>query len=204
MRGFVSVLFLLLVSEALVLVGTLEHAAPMNGDSTGVVEVLGLKRLELENAADELIREELFVGLVLKLPRETIQENINAHLIQYLTQWAGEQDSSIAYEMGFAALEQTNYLSLLRGELKPLNMDTLARNTHVLVLPIDAENSYGEYAYTGGANGTNILVMRMRTQGRETLFALPNGHRTCASTLIPILPCAVGHEEWGEDEHADA
>lgn len=191
MRGFVSVLFILLVSEALVLVGTLENFSPTQSNSTGVVEVLGLKRLELENATDEIIREELFVGLVQKLPRETIQENINGRLIQHLTQWTAQQDEALSYEAGFATLEQTNYLSLLRGELKPLTLDSLTRHTHVLVLPIDAETQYGEYAYTGGLNGTSILVMRMRAPGSKTIFALPSGHRTCASTIVPVLPCAV-------------
>ena len=67
----------------------------------------------------------------------------------------------------------------------------LNQNSHVLLLPLDETQRYGEYTYTGGLLGTEILLIEWKTNEAKILFALPSGYRTCVTTLMPTIACVV-------------
>ncbi|MEK6902615.1 MAG: hypothetical protein AABX02_03445 [archaeon] len=192
MRGFASILFLMMMVGLLVTL-----ALPLEGIQTDrrVNDVLLLRRTEMEKGIDQIVREGLQEGLITQLPSETIRTHINQKIIDYLNAFPAQHDEPIAYEMGFGHLTHQSYLTLLLLPVeKPLTLIQLNQNSHVLVLPVSQTIRYGEYAYTGGEFGTSILSVRMHANEHRTLFVLPSGYRICGMTGKKELPCVAEGE----------
>jgi hypothetical protein len=186
MRGFASLLFLLALSTLLFTLRAVDYSPPFIHPA---FDTLFLRRTEMENGVDSLIREELHAGLVLKLPPQTIQTKINERIIEYLDEFPSRHGEPIEYSSGMGPLIYTNYSSLLLNPLIPLNTTLLNAHSHVLVLPVSETIRYGEYSYTGGVNGTGVLTTVLTEGNHQTLFALPLGYRACATTLTKEWPC---------------
>ena len=186
MRGFVSILFLIALSSLTLALH--QSPTPLHAPHPAF-DTLFLRRTEMENGVDTLIRDELFEGLVLKLPPETIRTRINTRLHAYLADFPARHGEPIQYEEGIGTLVYTQYSSLLLNPILPTNPFVLDAHSHVLVLPVTEKIEYGEYSYTGGTNGTGILVDVMQEGNYRTLFALPSGYRVCATNLLKEWPC---------------
>lgn len=187
-KGFASLVFLMVLAQ--LLVATQGVHAPTNPSIPD--RALELRRTEIEHALDAIIRTGLHRGVVLHQPPQTIQSYINLEIGMYLDEVRASEGNPFTYELGFATLEQTNYLSLLASPLTPFTLEQLNAASHVLVLPISQTQEYGEYSYTGGAFGTHIFVLRIHAGEQRTLVALPSGYHACATTFQPNLPCVNG------------
>jgi hypothetical protein len=186
-KGFASILFLLGIAALLASIAVLHH--PLLHESTAT-PALFLRRTEMENHVDAIIREELRQGLLKKLSAGAIQTLINQRIIEYLNAFPSLRKEPITYHPGFGSLLHTQYSSLLiTQEWEPLTLLQLNQNSHVLILPITGNARYGEYSYTGGVNATSILINRLHAQNEHTLFALPSGYRACATTIHPAWEC---------------
>ena len=186
MRGFASLLFLLALSTLLF---TIQQAHPYTSTIHPAFDSLFLRRTEMENGIDELIREELYAGLLLKHPPNIIKSTINQRIIQYLQDFPARHGEPIDYSTGIGPLTYTNYHSLLLTPPVPLQSTWMDAHSHVLVLPVTENVEYGEYTYTGGVNGTGVLVNILTNGNHQTLFAIPPGYRVCATTLVKEWPC---------------
>lgn len=152
-----------------------------------------LRRTEMENGVDVIVREGLQEGLIGQLPPETIKNAINSKIIHYLNAFPANHHEPITYENGFGHLTQQSYLSLLLQPLeKELSLASLNHHSHVLVLPVSQTARYGEYTYTGGLTGTRILIQKMSADNHATFFALPTGYRVCSMTGVTEFPCEIG------------
>ena len=111
--------------------------------------------------------------------------------MQLLSQYIQENQSTqpITIQIGFGTHQTTNYFSLLDNPLTAATVEMLNANSHVLILPINPTQRYGEYTYTGGNVGSSIFIARIETKNAQTLTALPAGYRICASTALGVLPC---------------
>ncbi len=190
MRGFASILFLIVLVELLVAL-----ALPIQGmhHNREIDDVLLLRRTEMENGIDTIVREGLHAGLLAQQPPELIKNEINIRIIEYVNGFSARHEEPITYAIGFGHLTQQSYLTLLLQPLQnPLTLNQLNQNTHVLVLPISQTIRYGEYAYTGGTFGTEILSVHLNANDHRTLFALPSGYRVCGMTGKIELPCVTG------------
>jgi hypothetical protein len=188
MRGFASLLFLLTLSTLLF---TIQQPHPYASTIHPAFDTLFLRRTEMENGIDTLIREELYAGLLLKLPPTIIKNKINQRIIAYLQDFPARHGEPIEYSAGVGILPYTNYHSLLLNPITPLHPSLLDDHSHVLVLPVTENVEYGEYTYTGGVNGTGVLVDILTNENHQTLFALPPGYRVCATNLMKEWPCPL-------------
>ena len=194
-KGFVSFLFLLSVAALWVGVST---PVLMGVDENPSIRLMSLRRLELETNVDAIIREELYVGILAQLPPEVIESNIHVKLLNYLEHFSELHDDTLTYEFGFSLLTQPNYLSLLSQPFVPASLEQLNLHAHVIVLPISQTIKYGEYVYTGGIFGTNVVGMKISSLHGETLFVLPINYRICVTTVQKNWPCFVGGSELHE------
>ena len=192
-KGFVSFFFFLLLAPII----ALSSSWPVPAFDDAVIRHLSFRRFEMETNVDAIIRGELHAGLLANLPPETIKVNINQRVLDYLSSVEVAHDDSFHYETGFSVLAQTNYLSLFFSPQTPANLLSFHSASHVLVLPVSQVERYGEYSYTGGLFGTNVLHTRIRSRDANTLFALPIGYRICTTTFQKDWPCA------GEILHAN-
>lgn len=186
MKGFASLIFLLGIST---LIFTLSQAHPRISTTHPAFDTLFLRRTEMENGVDALIREELYAGLVLKQNPNVIKNKINQRIVEYLTDFPTRHGEPIHYSSGMGILAYTNYHSLLLKPLTPLTTNQLDTHSHVLVLPVSQTIEYGEYTYTGGMDGTGVLASIFTSENHQTLFAIPPGYRSCATNLVKEWNC---------------
>lgn len=186
MKGFASLVFLLALSTLLF---TIQQSTPSTSTTHPAFDSLFLRRTEMENGVDVLIREELYEGLLLKLPPNTIKNQINQRIITYLQEFPARHGEPITYTSGVGILIYTNYNALLLNPPIPLATPLLNTHSHVLVLPVTENVEYGEYTYTGGVNGTGVLMSILTNENHQTLFALPPNYRVCATNLVKEWPC---------------
>ncbi|MDZ4256612.1 MAG: hypothetical protein U1C71_03325, partial [archaeon] len=93
-------------------------------------------------------------------------------------------------EFGFMAWDTTHTLALLdRNHMLPLSVEEIDARSHVFVLPLSADEWYGEYAYTGGLLGGEAVTGKVRGVRSATLFALPPGSRVCSTSFLENIPC---------------
>lgn len=192
MKGFASYFFLLFLAS----MGVSQYAFSLTSASiatttTYPIHALGFERTQLEHAMDAIIEEELVKGMQLHLPSEQIKTTINQALLQLLSHYIQENqsNSSITIQLGMGTLQTTDYFSLLDSSRIIPTIEILNANSHVLVLPLNSAQRYGEYTYTGGTHGSGIFIARIETTHAQTLAALPAGYRICASTATGALPC---------------
>lgn len=190
MRGFASILFLTILAELLV---ALAIPIETNQTNRSIDGLLLLRRTEMENGIDEIVREKLQVGLLTQQPPELIKNEINKSIIDYVNGFSNNHTEPITYQTGFRHLTQQSYLSLvLQPVEKPLTLTQLNQNSHVLILPLSQTIRYGEYAYTGGLAGTSIASVHLNANEHQTLFAIPSGYRICGITGNTKLSCIAG------------
>ena len=193
MRGFVSYVFLILVASIGVSQYALQSTQREPSLKAGEIESLVAMRSQLEQGMDRIIAEELRAGMQLHLPSEQIKNRINHALTQYLQeQQTWHTLFPMRMQAGIAGMQTTNYLSLTQEPLQLLSTEALNAHSHVLVLPLNQTQEYGEYTYTGGAFGTNILLAKLTTENSATIAALPSGYRICVLDAIGEIPCATG------------
>lgn len=154
------------------------------------VSLLAFQRSQLEQGIDVVIVERLREGMLLRHSSEQIKSHINQGIISYLQ--SIQVQEPLQLQIGFAKLQTTNYLSLTNATLQALTLQELNANSHVFVLPINQQQQYGEYTYTGGMFGTNILTMQIESPNGETIAALPSGYRECAIDAVGEVPCTSG------------
>lgn len=186
MKGFASLLFLLALSTLLF---TIQLSHPRASTAHPAFDTLFLRRTEMENGVDRIIREELYAGLLLKQPPNTIKSKINQRITTYLQEFPSRHGEPVEYSSGIGILLYTNYHSLLLNPPIPLQSALLDVHSHMLVLPVAENVEYGEYTYTGGLNGTGVLVNILTNGNHQTLFAIPPGYRVCATNLVKEWPC---------------
>lgn len=192
MRGFVSFVLLVLIASVGVSQYALQstHHTPITKGME--IQTLAANRSQLEQGMDRIISEELRTGMQQQLPSEQIKTHINSALALYLYEEQQQILLPMRMQAGFAAMQTTQYLSLAQAPLQPLSTQTLNAYSHVFVLPLNQTQQYGEYTYTGGAFGTNILLAKLTTEESTTIAALPSGYRICVLDTIGEVPCAVG------------
>ncbi|QQR92625.1 MAG: hypothetical protein IPJ89_00055 [Candidatus Iainarchaeum archaeon] len=190
MRGFISYLFLILLASISVSQYALQRAHGNYNTPSMELQSLAFKRSELEQGMDRIIAEKLREGMLLHLTSEQIKPHINQALFTYLHAQSNAEMDPIQMEVGFAHMQTTNYLSLAQVPVQPLSEQQLNTLTHVFVLPINPEEQYGEYTYTGGAFGTTILIAQLTSHHGKTIAALPSGYRICVIDILGEIPCA--------------
>lgn len=186
MKGFASLLFLLALSTLLL---TIHQSTPYASTTHPAFDSLFLRRTEMENGVDTIIRDELHAGLLLKHTPNVIKNNINQRIAEYLHDFPARHGEPIAYEAGIGTLSYTNYHALLLNPLTPTYPTLIDAHSHVMVLPITQTIEYGEYTYTGGTNGAGVLATILTHENYQTLFALPPGYRVCATNVVKEWPC---------------
>ncbi len=192
-KGFSSFLFLFLVGQLLV---TIHQFQTLPGFEDSIhSSAISLKRLEMENLVDEVIDSGLHEGLILHEKPELIKNRINSRIIGIIDDLTRKQNTPIVYQTGFSLLQQTQYLALLDTNTIPVSLSYLNECSHVLVLPIDGTNWYGEYTYTGCAFGSTVFLSKIHAPRTQTLFALPIGYHACATTITGKMPCQFQKKE---------
>lgn len=190
MKGFVSLLFLLALATLLTTTLTLH---PPTIQHPPELDILFLRRTEMENGIDSIIHDEMNRGLILNLPAEEIKTLVNGKILQYVNQFPNEHDEPLTYSNGMGILPFTSYSNLLTTPLTPLSLEILNSHSHVIVLPLSETLRYGEYSYTGGPAATGIVVTMIHSDSYQTLFAIPSGYHACGTNLIPTIDCTKGN-----------
>jgi hypothetical protein len=189
MRGFASFVFFIMVSGILLGLAQMQNNDYFSKQTEA--RKIALHRTSMENAVEKMIKRELQKELESHSNPEEIKNKINRQIIWFLEEYSTEAEKPVTIYHQFGELQTPHYLSLLFSNInEPVSIEKLNENTHVLLLPIEENITYGEYTYTGGSFGTSILWSRIKGINSETIFAIPSGFRIC-STNLQNVPCII-------------
>ena len=189
MKGFASFVFFILVSGTLISLTHIQNNTHFSKQTE--IRKIALHRTNMENAIEKIVKEELQKELLLNSNPEKIKNNINQQISWFLEEYSEGVGEPITINHQFGELQTSYYLSLLFSNInESFRVEKLNENTHLLLLPIEENITYGEYTYSGGNFGTSILWSHIKGKNSETIFAIPSGFRVC-STILQTVPCII-------------